>query len=161
MTDTFLSSNCLSWRIRRIFGCALSSSLYYDAVIGLNCIALIVNWKGFGKKTSFRSRDIIIPVFSWRIWVNLQDSLFRISNVPVKTSSGLPRNAFVKWCRCLNLHIIYSVSTMLVVVENSPCNFDVITRSLVNFRLRNAGLKFCGSVSCCIQVTRRKIYLIN
>jgi hypothetical protein len=30
-------------------------------------MALTVNWKGFGRKTSFRSLDIIIPVLSWRI----------------------------------------------------------------------------------------------
>jgi len=163
LRDTSLSSDCLSWRIWRIFGCAVFCSVFYDAVIKFNCIALTVNWKGFGRKTSFHSRDIIIPVISCRIWVNLQDSSFRISKVTVKTGSGLPRNAFVERYRCINRHSMYSyfVLTMLVVVGNSPCNCDVITGSLFNFRSRNAGLKVCGSVPYYIRVTRREIYFIN
>jgi hypothetical protein len=90
--------------------------------------------------------------------VNLQDSSFRISIVPVKTVSGLPQNASVERYRCINRRSMYSLSTVLVVVGNSPFNCDVITRSLVKFRLRNAGLKVCGSVSYYIRVTRRKIH---
>jgi hypothetical protein len=89
--------------------------------------------------------------------VNLKDISFRISSVPVKTSSGFPRNAVVECYRCINRHIMYSVSTMVVVVGNSPSNCDVITRSLVNFRLKSVGLKVRGSVSYYIRVIRRKI----
>ena len=61
------------------------------------------------------------------------------------------------WCSMYS----YSMSTTLVVMGNSPRNCDVITGSLANFRLRNAGLKVCGSVGYYARVTRRKIYFIN
>ena len=47
--------------------------------------------------------------------MNLQDISLRISNVSVKTGSGLPWNAFVERYRCINRHSMYSVSFMLVV----------------------------------------------
>ena len=47
--------------------------------------------------------------------MNLQDNSFRISNVPVMTGSGLPRNAFVERYRYINRYSMYSASHILVV----------------------------------------------
>jgi hypothetical protein len=67
--------------------------------------------------------------------VNLQNSSFRISGVPVKTGSGHLWKACVERYPCINRQSMYSVSTIVLVVGNSPCNFNVTTRSLVNFSL--------------------------
>ena len=119
-----------------------------------------MNWKGLGRNSSFHGRDNIIPVLSWRKCVNLQNISFRIFGFPVKTGSGHPRDAFVERYRYINRHSMYPVSTILLVVGNSPCNCDVITRILINFRLRIAGLKDCGSVSYYTRVRRSKIYFV-
>ena len=47
--------------------------------------------------------------------MNLQENSFRISNVSVKTGSGLSRNTFVERYRYINRHSMYSVSRSLVV----------------------------------------------
>ena len=86
-----------------------------------------------------------------------------IQNIQCHGEDRLPRNAFVDRYRCIIRHSMHSyyVLTMFVVVRNSPRNCNVITGSLLNFHLRNVGLKVCGSVRYYIRVTRREIYFIN